>query len=271
MVFTTLSESTTSCWNHGADCIGGGRHLHVCLSAEGALLSVKVERVRVVYKKALDRPFCTLSLLSSDGTQLEPPVGKQQLVSLLCCHMRHAIVPGVQACITCRSLLPPAAPCACPAVPGGTRACALPSSGVTLTHDVAACSRTRRRAGSTGPATSSAWTTSCGWRRPSHPSQRVRVPRGGAACPCLLSRWPPGPFGPLTLLRCMSNRPLSDGCGVWPVGMTSAVTWRADANVVVEIKHWKSKEKRFSVLAWSFLPAHVLITRGDAAGNGAPV
>lgn len=43
----------------------------------------------------------------------------------------------------------------------------------------------------------------------------------------------------------------------------------ADANVVVEIKHWKSKEKRFSVLAWSFLPAHVLVSRADAGGNGA--
>ena len=42
----------------------------------------------------------------------------------------------------------------------------------------------------------------------------------------------------------------------------------ADANVVVEIKHWKSKEKKFSVLAWSFLPAHVLIARSDAGGNG---
>lgn len=38
------------------------------------MLSVKVERAKVVYKKSLDRPFCTLSLLSPDGTQLEPPV-----------------------------------------------------------------------------------------------------------------------------------------------------------------------------------------------------
>lgn len=35
---------------------------------------MKLERAKVVYKKALDRPFCTLSLLAADGTQLEPPV-----------------------------------------------------------------------------------------------------------------------------------------------------------------------------------------------------
>jgi Cytoskeletal adhesion len=51
--------------------------------------------------------------------------------------------------------------------------------------------------------------------------------------------------------------------------LTSIGKWQpADANVVVEIKHWKSKEKKFSVLAWSFLPAHVLIARSDAGGNG---
>jgi len=44
---------------------------------------------------------------------------------------------------------------------------------------------------------------------------------------------------------------------------------RADANLVVEIKHWKSKEKKFSLLAWSFLPAHVLITRSDGGIYGA--
>lgn len=42
--------------------------------ADGAVLSVRLERGKVVYKKSLDRPFCTLSLLSPDGSQLEPPV-----------------------------------------------------------------------------------------------------------------------------------------------------------------------------------------------------
>jgi hypothetical protein len=51
--------------------------------AEGARLSVKVERAKVAYKKALDRPFCTLSLLSSDGSQLEPPVRRVTPVLLL--------------------------------------------------------------------------------------------------------------------------------------------------------------------------------------------
>ena len=48
-----------------------------CGTAEGAVLSVRVERAKVVYKKALDRPFCTLSLLSASGAQLEPPVRTQ--------------------------------------------------------------------------------------------------------------------------------------------------------------------------------------------------
>ncbi len=37
----------------------------------------------MVYKKALDRPFCTLSLLAADGTQLEPPV-RCAFVSCIC-------------------------------------------------------------------------------------------------------------------------------------------------------------------------------------------
>jgi hypothetical protein len=49
--------------------------VHDAIAAEGAVLSVRVERARVAYKKALDRPFCTLSLLSAGGAQLEPPVG----------------------------------------------------------------------------------------------------------------------------------------------------------------------------------------------------
>lgn len=51
--------------------------------------------------------------------------------------------------------------------------------------------------------------------------------------------------------------------------LTNALPLCADANLVVEIKHWKSKEKKFSLLAWTFLPAHVLITRANATGNGA--
>jgi Cytoskeletal adhesion len=54
------------------------------------------------------------------------------------------------------------------------------------------------------------------------------------------------------------------------IGVNNAlVCILADSNVVVEIKHWKSKEKKFSVLAWSFLPAHVLISRTNAGSNGA--
>ncbi len=49
----------------------------------------------------------------------------------------------------------------------------------------------------------------------------------------------------------------------------SPILFRADANLVVQIRHWNSKEKKFSLLAWSFLPAHVLITRSDGGIYGA--
>ena len=51
--------------------------LHCPLSlagADGAQLSVRMERAKVAYKKPLDRPFCTVSLLAADGAPLEPPV-----------------------------------------------------------------------------------------------------------------------------------------------------------------------------------------------------
>jgi len=49
---------------------------------------------------------------------------------------------------------------------------------------------------------------------------------------------------------------------------TPAVQLPSDANLFVEIKHWKSKEKKFSLLAWSFLPCNILVSRPDANTAG---